>query len=124
METVLKGGMIGPVSWYKVWTSGLAAEEDEGKHNVLLMSTLFKFKLTEIGIPIRSPAISKPTFFAATTQDFVCVVKPQINLMKKACADLTTHEFEAGHWVMLEKKDEFNEALSSWLEGLVTKHSA
>ncbi|KAL4255492.1 AB hydrolase superfamily protein [Pleurotus pulmonarius] len=99
IEALLKGGMTGPLSWYKAWTSGLSAKEDKG-------------------IPIRSPAISKPTFFAATTQDFVCVVKPQINIMAKACADLKIHEFEAGHWVMMEKKDEFNEVFGSWLEDL------
>ncbi len=73
------------------------------------------------GIPIRSPAISKPVFFGATTNDIICVPKPQIKLMKKACADLTVHEFEAGHWVMMEKKDEFNKVLGSWLEGLIAK---
>lgn len=97
--------MTGPLSWYKVWTSGLTAEEDKG-------------------IPIRSPAISKPAFFAATTQDFICVAKPQINLMTKACANLKIHEFEAGHRVMMEKKDEFNIVFSSWLEDLARKHSA
>ncbi|KDQ31472.1 hypothetical protein PLEOSDRAFT_1102436 [Pleurotus ostreatus PC15] len=101
-EALIKGGLTGPASWYKVWTSGLTAEEDKG-------------------VPIRSPAISKPVFFGATTHDVICVPKPQIKLMEKACADLTVHEFEAGHWVMMEKKDEFNEVLGSWLEGLNTK---
>lgn len=73
------------------------------------------------GVPIRSLAISKPVFFGATTHDIICVPKPQIKLMEKACADLTVHEFEAGHWVMMEKKDEFNKVLGSWLEGLITK---
>ncbi|KAF9487640.1 alpha/beta-hydrolase [Pleurotus eryngii] len=100
-EVLIKGGFTGPVSWYKVWTSGLTAEEDKG-------------------VPIRSPAISKPAFFGASTHDIMSP-KPQIKLTKKACADLTVHEFEAGHWVMMEKKDEFNEVLGSWLEGLITK---
>ncbi|KAF4604589.1 hypothetical protein EYR40_003363 [Pleurotus pulmonarius] len=101
-EVLIKGGLTGPVNWYKVWTSGFTAEEDKG-------------------VPIRSPAISKPVFFGATTNDIICVPKPQIKLMKKACADLTVHEFEAGHWVMVEKKDEFNKVLGSWLEGLIAK---
>lgn len=36
--------------------------------------------------------------------------------MKAYAPDLTVEKFDAGHWIMLEKKDEVNEALERFFE--------
>ncbi|KAJ8701764.1 hypothetical protein PTI98_000517 [Pleurotus ostreatus] len=44
-EALLKGGMAGPLSWYKVWTSGLTAEEDKGTINMILYILFYLTKI-------------------------------------------------------------------------------
>ncbi|KAF4573057.1 hypothetical protein EYR36_007567 [Pleurotus pulmonarius] len=104
-DILLKGGLAGPLCWYKVATSGIMNDDDKG-------------------VPIRSPAVSKPVFFGATSKDAICIPKLQIPVSQEACPNLIVHEFDSGHWVQLERKDEVNQELGAWLKAVLASASA
>ncbi|KAG5220521.1 alpha/beta-hydrolase [Salix suchowensis] len=120
-DMLLKGGLAGPVCWYKVVTSGIMNDDDKGAssrvrndiNNHLLM------RRSRLGVPIRSPAVSKPVFFGATSKDAVCIPKLQTPVTQKACPNLIVREFDSGHWVQLEKKDEVNKELGAWFTAVL-----
>lgn len=76
------------------------------------------------GVPIRSPAVSKPVFFGATSKDAICIPKLQIPVAQKACPNLIVHEFDTGHWVQLERKDEVNKELGAWFKAVLASASS
>ncbi|KAF4605093.1 hypothetical protein EYR40_003876 [Pleurotus pulmonarius] len=104
-EQLLKGGMAGPVCWYKVLTSGASSDDDKS-------------------VPIRSPAVTKPVFFAAAKRDAIGVAQFQIHGTTQACSNLTVREIDTGHWIQLEKKDEVNQELEAWLNNVLATASA
>lgn len=70
-----------------------------------------------------SPDIHIPTLLITGTKDIVCINgRPRITM--EACVEkgkLQVKDIDAGHWVMLEQKTEFNGALKEWLEGTEEK---
>ncbi|KAF4605076.1 hypothetical protein EYR40_003859 [Pleurotus pulmonarius] len=99
-KELLEGGLAGPLCWYKVLTSGSSSDDDKG-------------------VAIRSPAISKPVFLATANRDAIGIAKLQIHGTTQACPNLTIREFDAGHWLHLEKKDEVNQELGAWLDTVI-----
>jgi soluble epoxide hydrolase / lipid-phosphate phosphatase len=61
-----------------------------------------------------------PVFFGATLKDYVALAASAIPLVKKNSPHEKTRirEFDSGHWVQYEKKDEVNKELLEWLESL------
>lgn len=101
-EALLKGGMAGPVCWYKAMTSGISIDDDKS-------------------VPVDKYEIHKPVFFGAAQQDYVALAATGKQSVTQLCKSVTIREFDTGHWVMLEAKDEVNQELSAWIQGLVSK---
>ena len=94
-------------------------DDDKGAPSCVFATiyiTLTLIRRSYPGVPIRSPAVSKPVFFGATSKDAICIPMLQIPATQEACPDLVVHEFDSGHWVQLERKDEVNKELGSWFE--------
>ncbi|TFY64338.1 hypothetical protein EVG20_g5975 [Dentipellis fragilis] len=99
-KLLLDGGMTGPLSYYKVNTLGLNAEDD---------------KL----VPREKYDLHLPVFFGATTRDYVCT--PAFDLLplgRHAQGPLTVREFDADHWITLSHSPQVNAALLEWIGGL------
>jgi soluble epoxide hydrolase / lipid-phosphate phosphatase len=62
--------------------------------------------------------LTKPTFFGACLKDVICVAPLMIASMKKTCTNLTVKEYDSGHFVMLDLREEVNKDLEEWLKGL------
>ncbi|KIK99374.1 hypothetical protein PAXRUDRAFT_822790 [Paxillus rubicundulus Ve08.2h10] len=95
--SLLEGGLQSPLNWYK---SNLQGINDQIKDTV-----------SEEDIKIR-----KPTFMAVAKYDYVCPYEFAIaEIEKYAVGGLTIVEFDTGHWLPLEKPEEYNEALEHWI---------
>ncbi|KAG6812245.1 hypothetical protein H0H92_003785 [Tricholoma furcatifolium] len=94
------GGLAGPVNWYKVWVYDLDLEDAKD--------------LTPDDI-----LIHKPVFLGTASKDPVFLPPFQQALTgKNVKGPLTVKEFDAAHWVLWEKKDQVNEELLAWIQGL------
>jgi pimeloyl-ACP methyl ester carboxylesterase len=100
-DALLTGGLGGPVCSYKIFTQGLAPEDDKS-------------------IPLPAYHLTKPVFFGAATKDCVTVPATGKFALEKYCkeAPVTIREFDTGHWVALEAPDELNKELATWIGGL------
>ncbi|KAF8922734.1 alpha/beta-hydrolase [Mucidula mucida] len=94
-KELLDTGMTGPLNWYKILTSGLDAEDN--KENII---------------------ITKPTFFGGAKNDLIALADLQLKSLSATCPNLTYREFNAGHWILWEAKDEVNKELLKWIQGL------
>ena len=93
IDTFKKNGLRGPNSWYM---NG-AKNDDYAK---------------ELG---GFTTISKPVLFIAGEND--SVLTPETNSHNAmACTNLTEKSLPTGHWMAMEKPDEVNQALSSWIQ--------
>ncbi|KZP02305.1 alpha/beta-hydrolase, partial [Athelia psychrophila] len=98
----VKGGLKGPLNWYKAAMRGFTAEDD---------------KL----IPQDRYAISQPVFFGGCKQDFVCrpeLAKPALDAYAKK---LTYREFDGDHWTLISHPKDVNRELLSWIETVLFK---
>jgi pimeloyl-ACP methyl ester carboxylesterase len=61
--------------------------------------------------------ITMPSLFIHATNDTVCdTVQGRLaEPMREDCESLTEYTVEAGHWVMLERPSEVNQAIGDWL---------
>ncbi|KAF8557650.1 alpha/beta-hydrolase [Imleria badia] len=90
--SLLQGGLNSPLNWYR---SNLL-----GVNNAL----------SEEDINIKRPA-----FMAVAKYDYVCFREFAITEIEKyAKGGLTIVEFDVGHWLQLEKAEEYNDALDRW----------
>ncbi|KAJ7131958.1 Alpha/Beta hydrolase protein [Mycena filopes] len=94
---LLKGGLAGPLCWYREYATGLVAED-------------YKF------VPKENYVIQQPVFFAAAHEDYICVPKLALLSMKDLCPNLTVKDYQTGHWVQLAAADELNGDLLKWVE--------
>jgi soluble epoxide hydrolase / lipid-phosphate phosphatase len=65
--------------------------------------------------------IQKPVFYGSSSRDYFAFAEQSYGFTFQAIGSngsLTTHEYNTGHWVMLEAKDEVNNDLLQWIEGL------
>ncbi|KAJ8085086.1 hypothetical protein PM082_003870 [Marasmius tenuissimus] len=97
-EKLLEGGLTAPTCYYKSMLRH-AKEDDEA-------------------IPLERYKTDKPHFFAAALEDHVGVASFSIEQTKMFCQNATIKEFQANHWVQIQKADELNKELGAWLEGL------
>ncbi|KAJ7590104.1 alpha/beta-hydrolase [Mycena floridula] len=98
-EILQKGGMAGPLCYYGIMTS-----EDNIDFN------------DDLAIPEQNIMVTKPVFFGAALRDLVCLASMQKMILAKTCTNTTVCDYDAGHWVMVEKKDEVNRDLLAWIE--------
>jgi pimeloyl-ACP methyl ester carboxylesterase len=88
-------GFRGPCAWYRNDAANIAyaAEAPDGGR------------------------LTMPVLFVHATRDTICeTVRSRLaDPMRADCADLTEAEVDGGHTLMLERPDEVNEALETWL---------
>ncbi|KAJ7183540.1 alpha/beta-hydrolase [Mycena filopes] len=89
---LLKGGLAGPLCWYKQYATGVVVEDD---------------KL----VPKENHVIKQPVFFAATHEDYICVPKVALVSMKDVCPNFTVRDYQTDHWVQLAAPDKLNKDL-------------
>ncbi|KAJ7731603.1 Alpha/Beta hydrolase protein [Mycena metata] len=97
---LLKGGMTGPLNWYKQYALEEVAKDD---------------KL----VPPENYTIKKPVFFAATSLDYICVPNGSSAFMDAStCPTLTRKTYETDHWVQLAEgaRDILNRDLLAWIK--------
>ncbi|KAJ8085087.1 hypothetical protein PM082_003871 [Marasmius tenuissimus] len=95
---LLAGGLAAPTCYYKGMLRH-AKEDDQA-------------------IPLERYKTDKPHFFGAALEDYVAVSSFAVHQTKMYCENATIKEFEANHWVQLQKADQVNRDLGEWLEGL------
>ncbi|KAG5636837.1 hypothetical protein H0H81_006664 [Sphagnurus paluster] len=96
-QALLQGGLQAPLNWYRARVRSLDAEDNKD----VTPENIF---------------IHKPVFFGAATHDMPALGKASCE--KFAKGPLTINEFNASHWLMWEKKEEVNEKLLEWIQGL------
>ncbi|KAJ7493644.1 alpha/beta-hydrolase [Mycena latifolia] len=96
---LLKGGMAGPLCWYKQYATGVVVNDD---------------KL----VPKENYVIKQPVFFAAAHEDYICVPKVALVTMKDVCPNLTVRDYQTDHWVQLAAPEKVNKDLLEWIESL------
>ncbi|KAH7888898.1 Alpha/Beta hydrolase protein [Phlebopus sp. FC_14] len=105
-KSLADGGLTSPLNWYKCMVQGI---NNSIKDNITDEELHFK----------------KPAFFAAAKFDYVCPIQYAILQMKQyAAVDaelLTLEEFDTGHYVQLERYQEFNSALERWITNEFSK---
>lgn len=69
------------------------------------------------GIPKENIPINKPVFLGTCLKDLGPSEMQKIQTASQA-KDLTVHEYNAGHWVQLEAKDDVNRDLLAWIKAL------
>ncbi|KAJ7121598.1 Alpha/Beta hydrolase protein [Mycena epipterygia] len=94
---LLKGGLAGPLCWYKQFTTGAVAADD---------------KL----VPKENYIIKQPVFFGAALEDRIAIAKFALMGMKDACPNLTVREYQTDHWVQLAAPDKLNKDLLEWIK--------
>ncbi|KAJ7620486.1 alpha/beta-hydrolase [Mycena polygramma] len=94
---LLKGGMAGPLCWYKQYTTGAVAQD----HQL---------------VPKENYIVKQPVFFAAAHKDYICVPKVAQGGMKKSCPNLTVRDYQTDHWVQFAAPDQVNADLLRWIE--------
>ncbi|KAJ6626483.1 Alpha/Beta hydrolase protein [Mycena sp. CBHHK59/15] len=96
---LLKGGMAGPLCWYKQYATGVVAQDD---------------KLA----PKENYIIKQPVFFGAAHEDYICIAKAVLITMKDSCPNLTVRDYQTDHWVQLAAPEKVNTDFLKWIESL------
>ncbi|KAF7969817.1 hypothetical protein HWV62_25942 [Athelia sp. TMB] len=122
-DSLLKGGLKGPLNWYKVVMRGFANADDK-RESFLAPITLSIVRQTHLAvppyavIPKENYAISQPVFFGGCKLDYVCrpeLAKPALDAYVN---DVTYREFDGDHWTLLSHPDDVNRELLAWIEKL------
>ncbi|KAJ3932589.1 MAG: Alpha/Beta hydrolase protein [Lentinula lateritia] len=100
IDTMRSEGMRAALCWYEVMTSTIESDDNQG-------------------IPQENLTIKKPVFLGAALEDYVAIAALEINSIIQASENATTiQQYDSGHWVMLEAKDQVNSDLLAWIESL------
>ncbi|KAK7053022.1 hypothetical protein VNI00_004343 [Paramarasmius palmivorus] len=97
-DLLLKGGFAAPLNYYKLMFLGIGPEDDKGLPDV---------------------ATKKPAFFGVALEDYVARLEIQVPGTQELCSNLTLKEFQSNHWVQLQRPNELNRELGSWLESIL-----
>ncbi|KAL1662878.1 Alpha/Beta hydrolase protein [Schizophyllum commune] len=98
-EQFQKGGLTGPLNWYKMASRALQTSDG-------------------LDISVDTLKVTKPYLYIGGTSDYVCRPELQDRDMRKVCADLRIEVFEGvGHWLQLELPGRVNETIEGWAEG-------
>ncbi|PSR87083.1 hypothetical protein PHLCEN_2v5253 [Hermanssonia centrifuga] len=104
-KTFAQNGFAAPTCWYKVMTTLQQPKEDE--------------KLPK---ERTYPPSSAPIFFAGARKDAICLPENGYRTFaEEGFKDhkITTHEYDADHWLYLSHADEINADLGTWLKSIV-----
>ncbi|KAH9486622.1 Bifunctional epoxide hydrolase 2 [Psilocybe cubensis] len=97
--TFAKSGIIAPLCWYRVATSSIGREDSKK-------------------VPLDKYTVATPVFLAVAKEDPVAVPGMVIASTLKFCTNTTVREYDAGHWVLWEAKDQVNADLEQWIASL------
>ncbi|KAJ3757956.1 Alpha/Beta hydrolase protein [Lentinula raphanica] len=93
-------GLTGALCWYKILTSTIECDDDQG-------------------IPQENLTIKKPVFMGASLRDYVAIAASQIASTLQVSENTTIiREYDAGHWATLEAAAQLNSDLLAWIESL------
>ena len=70
------------------------------------------------------PPTSSPIFMGAALKDRIGVAEVQksyVTGIKFKDHDVTIHDYDADHWLILSHADEISRELDSWLQGVIPK---
>ncbi|KAF8905666.1 Alpha/Beta hydrolase protein [Mucidula mucida] len=96
----LESGITASLNWYKIMTSDID-------------------RLDNQGIPESNATINKPVFFGGATRDYISIIVLMRAPFFKYAPDFTFQDYDADHWVMIQRPDEVNKDLLEWLENSV-----
>lgn len=67
-----------------------------------------------------SKKLTLPVFLGLGLRDYVSLAEPEKQMQKNFVVEdnLTTYDFDTGHWVMMEAPDEVNVQLDKFFAGL------
>ncbi|KAJ7474255.1 alpha/beta-hydrolase [Mycena latifolia] len=96
---LLKGGLSGPLCWYKVVFEDATSEG--------------------AALPQAAHDVTQPLLFVACTRDVVCLpVFGDTNHAKYAKGGVTRRELDGDHWVVESHPAELSVILNEWIKGL------
>ncbi|KAK0459856.1 Alpha/Beta hydrolase protein [Desarmillaria tabescens] len=98
-ENCLMVAWTGCLNWYTVMTSGVDAEDNKE-------------------ISADNLEITKPVFYGGALQDAVALNVVNKTATTEKCKNTTLHEYDGGHWIIWETKDDINRDLLDWLKAL------
>ena len=95
---LLKKGFTGPLNWYKQSIAGVTTKH-EG----------------ELSDEVKT--ITVPVFYIGAQKDYVGLeAQARASTQQWSKGGFETTSIDAGHWVYIEKRKEYDEALKGWLE--------
>jgi len=102
--------------WYKAHLYNVNLEDNKRKASSIPsendpISTLEIL----IGIPDESMKIKHPSLFIAATKDYITSPEMSKSYLDRFGTQVTTVEFDTGHWVHHQRPKEVNEAIDKWL---------
>ena len=98
VERFRMDGFEAPVCWYKAVIDNVANEAEQQ-------------------IPRDRYVLNMPVLFVGGKDDVVCLTNAIYTVQEKGLTpDLTVHELNAGHWLMLSNPKELGEVVIKWLK--------
>jgi len=94
-----KGGLEGPLCWYKIIVGDIDREDDKRA-------------------PLSAYQVEKPVFLGLAQKDPIALPVMIRSSTEKHCKNLTVKSFDGGHWLLWDNKDDINKELGAWLEAL------
>ncbi|KAK0462974.1 Alpha/Beta hydrolase protein [Desarmillaria tabescens] len=117
-EELRKGGIKGPLCYYKAVRTSIMADDSKGKRQYSLGPLCSHAPEAN---PPKIEKVSKPVFFGGASKDYVCLAHMSLAGTTASCEDTTSHVYDTGHWVQLEAKDEVNRDLLAWIQAVEVK---
>jgi len=96
-ENFANSGIAAPLCWYKVVTSSVDMEDSKR-------------------IPQDKNVVNLPVFFGAAKNDPVAIPVLGKGSVQKFCPNNTIKDYDAGHWLIWEARDELNADLADWID--------
>ncbi len=112
----LESGITASLNWYKIMTSDIDRLDNQG---MLGCPSSFQANFSSLGIPESNATINKPVFFGGATRDYISIIVLMRAPFFKYAPDFTFQDYDADHWVMIQRPDEVNKDLLEWLENSV-----
>jgi len=104
-KILAQGGYTGPLNWYKAAANFDPAQED-------------------VNLTAEEKRVEVPTLLVIPTKDFAIIEPMQVHMTKAVAGDgLRVEKVDAGHWAMLEKKEEVEGLLERFAEEITAGHA-
>ncbi|KAI0700883.1 Alpha/Beta hydrolase protein [Cytidiella melzeri] len=106
INAYLKNGLRGPTRWYEIVVTTKSAEDG--------MKTIPEYR--------KLPPVTAPLFFGGAKHDRACIAQHGYDLFRSKTFrnhNVTMHEFDGDHWIIISCADEINQALLRWIEDVV-----